>query len=310
MTKSRRAQKIRFLAGRVTEGNADFPTLGNIVWWSLRNIDINQEDFTRMLTDVGLPTKYAREHNYRSTFIRALKNMQEKRIIRTVEENGLRLVIQFTAETLVEDDDEKQLRYDPETILEIDKALYRTTGRFEACIVKGKQEIKEKVIEYFYREKKRYNSSDVTRYIQRILNDKADIVSLRENGSVYFIPAGYQEILDKAMKIVNSLPGSSRMEAFPLPDISNNRTMVGNAFKDELDSLLAKWQEEAALMETGDMTMTDKWSETRVARIQNVLDRIGRFTEVLSKSDKTRLEKDFASLEERIAPKRKLVLDA
>ena len=107
------AARRSILVGSIKEDTKDIPIIGYICWWSVRNVDVSQKDFAKLLKECGLPEKYAREHNYRSAFTRALHNMEEKRIIRLVEEDENRIVMQFTLENKVTSGGDPKLEYDP-----------------------------------------------------------------------------------------------------------------------------------------------------------------------------------------------------
>lgn len=310
---SKKLDKAQMFVGQLREGMVDVKIMGYICWWNLRNVDITQADFINYLKASGLPEKYAREHNYRSAFTRALRNMEEKRIIRKVEETEALMSFQFTAEEVVGVGTDKRLDYDPETILVLDKKKYwdkDNGGDFLKALVKGKMEIRNKVAEHFYREKLRYNSSDMTRYIQNILDDEALIVSLRPQGAVYFVPVGYQATLQNVIALVRRLGGGSVMENLPVPDVAASRSLVGNAFAEEVEQFAIRLEKEVSEVEAGEKDASDKWRGTKLAKIKEILDRIGTFSTVLEESKKQELEASFAKLEERIAPgNRRLLLD-
>lgn len=305
----------RLLAGSLREGAVEIPIIGFTCWWTVRNVDLSQAEFIRMLTAAGISTVYARTHNYRSAFTRALHSLEEKRIIRQVEETNSKLVYQFTAEETAGHGDNKRLEYDLETIIEVDKNAYRKDGNFAAAIVKGRADIKKKVVELYEQEKVRYNSNDITRYVQKILNDRADFIPLRENGSVYFVPAAHQDTMERVIRLVNGLNDGtddnqrSSMDFFPVPNLNSARARVGAAFNSEAEAALMRLEAEVEEVEAGDKKVTDKWSEMRVSRIRNILRRIEGYSDVLKTDALERLNNGFAALEKRIAPGRKLDLE-
>lgn len=301
------ATKRNILLGNLKDGTRDIPIVGFLTWWNVRSVSITQKDFSDLLENCGLPTKYAREHNYRSAFTRALRNMEEKRIIRKVEESSERIVIQFTAESKVGDGERAKLEYDPETILIVDKKIYQDTKDFEKALTKGREDIKAKVVKSFYEEKVSYNSSDITRYVQNILSENADIISLRDQGTVYFVPAGYQDTLNKVVALVGQL-GNSAMDFFPVPDTSASRGRISKSFLDEIRVILEKMTEKVSEVDEGDKEVTEKWVGNKIAEIEAVKRRIDLYSEILPESDQKELKDGFASLEERLNPSRKLNL--
>jgi hypothetical protein len=272
------------LIGQLTENNNEFPVLGNTCWWSLRSVEINMDAFAEVLREVGLDDSYAKEHNYMSAFKRALKGMEAKRIIRIVKDDPFKVSCQFTSELQVDDG----LEYDRETIIEIDKQAYRKDKEknFAAAIVRGDEKIKQRLVSLFHEEKVTYNSHDINRYIQKILKDKGDILPLRDQGNIYFVPFAYQDLLMKVQRLVQRISKNPRsFEAMPMPDVQAGRDIVGNAASGQLETDLAKLISE--IEASKDNEVTDKWKETRLARLQRLISRLETYEEVLGEGGKT-----------------------
>ena len=52
-------------------------SLGSIIWWNLREIEVKEDDLKGMFTKVGLnPGKYVRQIISRNAFLRALKELE------------------------------------------------------------------------------------------------------------------------------------------------------------------------------------------------------------------------------------------
>jgi hypothetical protein len=299
-------QQLHALKGQYTEGMTSFPIIGFATWWNMRNVDITMQDFAKLLKDHGFKEKYAKEHNYRSAFIRALRNMEQQRIIRRVEETTAHLIYQFTAENKEGQGRDATLTYDPETCVLIDKTVYRKTHNFEAAMTEGKPAIKQKVLEHFHREKIRYHSADMTRYIQKILADSADVCSVREQGCLYFVPAAYRQVLDRLIAMINEL-GSSKMEFMPMPDVGPNRQVVGDAFCKELDALFASLEKEIGEVASGEKEVSVTWAGSKAVKIASIKKRIALYSDILA----TRSEhygKSFDTLLDKIRPDRELDL--
>jgi hypothetical protein len=297
------------LLAQFTEGVTSFPVIGYIVWWNVRNVDLHQDDLSKMLEDCGLDTKYAREHNYRSAFIRAIRNMEEKRIIRKVDENKHVLVYQFTAEIKEGAGANASLDYDKETVIVIDKNVYRDTADFSKAIIEGREDIKTKVVQLFHHEKKRYRSSDITRYIQNILGDNADICALREQGNIYFVPAGYRPILDKVIQLFGAIQeacgASSSLRAIPMPNVAASKEAVHDSFSREIEGIFKNIETEIEKVGTGQKNAGTKWAENKKGKIQNIKDRIGLYADVLGERAES-FSTDFDQLIDKIQPGRDL----
>lgn len=312
----KKTQLIRTLE----EGSQRLDILGHVVWWNIRNVDIPRESFIAILEQAGLPTSYAKPHNYRSALTRALKQLHEKRIIRVVEDNSERYVVQFTSESIVElGEGENELRYDPETRIVIDKNRYSDwSGQedaFEKALLRDKtikrdqdgqpvtdekgsfvrmpdpqpvKNLKDRLVSLFYLERDKYNSSDVTRFIQKIFDTQADIISLRKQGTVYFVPSAYANVINSVTHMVDSLNEESAFERIPLVDVPSNRQLVGRAFSEDADALIEKLDED--IHEASDGEKSPKWLETRQKTVNKLRERLEMYAQVLDGKRKDNLE--------------------
>jgi hypothetical protein len=274
-----------------------FNILGYLVFWSVRNVNVSCAQLTEQLEANGLDKKYAKGHNFRSAFIRALRNMEEKRIIRLVEDTDIGLVYQFTAENRIEraENIDPRLQYDPETIVSIDKTKYRANEDIRAATT-GRADIVEKVIQYFHQEKESYQSADVTRMVQRIFTDNADIVCMRRQGGVYFVPSPFINLIERVSTLMASL-GDACLDYLPLPDVQSSRATLKTAVTDEIDTAIDKLAEEIEIMGNADF-ITDKRVSHRIQQVQKLQQRIAQYTEIIDTSKmRTELEKMEAYLQ-------------
>lgn len=284
-------------------GNIDI--IGYIVWWNVREVKVTRDWFKSKLDQIGIDgEKYAKEHNYRATFIRALKHLEEQRIIRKVTEDPSRLIYQFTSEILVDDDESPRLDYVPETTIEINKSVYFSTESFSESITKCDENLKQILIDKFNEEKINYKSSDITRYVQKIFGDQADLVSLRPQGSVYFVPASYKALIKNIANILAEVPqGTASLEYFPVPDVESSRKAVGQGVEDEISYALTKIEEDVALLTSNDDEITDKWVQTRLDRVNKLKERVNMYADILGDTNK-HLNKKFDTLTAALKPRK------
>jgi hypothetical protein len=291
--------------------------LGFVAWWNVHNVEVTQPWFRDKLKEAGLDgDKYSREHNYRSTVIRCLRSLEENRIIRKVTEDDSRLVYQFTAEQLIDSDpDNLRLEYKLETTVEIDKDIFLDDMDFNAALTKCDPKVREILVPLFAKEKITFRSSDITRYIQKIFNSQADLIALRPQGAVYFIPSTYKSLIEQVAKVMdlihaggtdsagNHCGGTARLERFPVPDVSSARQMVGDAAESELLEVFTKMESEIKALDSGKQELTDKWIEHRENILSRMKTRIDRYAEVLG--DKTKeLHGQVSALSKLLKPRK------
>jgi hypothetical protein len=297
------------LLGQLQAGAQNIPIYGNIVWWNIQNVELTKEQFEKLLVDHNIDKKYAREHNYRSAFIRALREMEENRIIRKVEEDEFRLTYQFTAEKMVKEaGGEHSLEYDKETVIIIDKVEYRKSGDFTKSLIKGKPAIKDAVVKLFELHRQKYKSSDITRYIQKIFRESADIISLRTQGSVYFVPAGYQQVLDNVTALIADM-GNSRLDCCPVPAADASKTMLKNALTSDFNEEFGQLEKEIEEVLKRDKEVTKVWSSSRVNRLRKLLNRLEGFHNGGVVEDIAQWQNNLADMEKKILGVRHIDLD-
>jgi len=302
--------KKSMLLDQLAVGAQTVPVMGYFCWWNIRNVGLTKEEFEKKLEAAGLDKKYARLHNYRSAFIRALRDMEENRIIRKVDEDEYRLVYQFTAESIVgAPGGEKSLDYEKETTIVIDKDEYRKEGDFKKAIIKGKPSIINAIVKLFDEHKQQYKSSDITRYLQRILRDEADIVSLRPQGSIYFVPVGYLDALNKVSALVDGIGGGSKLERAPLVAADDSKAMVKNALLGEVDEAFKQIEKDLESVTKDDKEVTKVWSGTRISKMKKLLNRLESYKEGGVIDDTKAWQDNFAAAEKKILGVRHVKLD-
>ena len=318
----------------------DVPIIGNVVFWNIRGADVTKDQFVAMLKDAGLPEKYAKEHNYRSSFIRALKNMEEDRIIRRVSEDDAFIVYQFTAEKVVTPESKcnycggvekhepmcpvgmgealaaakgvvvkkgamAKLEYQYETRVIVDKNRYYEAKNFSDAVIReiksadgtpdyvANPEITKSVIDLYERERVRYRSGDVTRYVQKILTEEADIVSLRDQGAVYFVPARFQDVVEKVKSLVDKIAMGSSFEYLPIPDAAASRDTVASSVIGDLKGAIREFSDQ--IREAG--PDVPKFMLQRFeGRIDGIKRRIGLYDEIVPETEAKKLTEEVDTL--------------
>jgi hypothetical protein len=306
---ARQRNQRRNLIARLKVGDADVPIIGYTVWWNLRLVDVKQKQFAAMLEECDLPSSYAREHNYRSAFIRALRSLEEERLIRKVEEDENWIIYQFTAEKKVMGELGLRLDYEYQTKITVDKNIYRDSGDFAQSVTEGDKEIRLAVIKLFEQEKIRYRSADVTRYLQKILRERADFVSLRDQGNVYFVPANYRSVIESVERLVGMLGGVSTFTAIPIPDVENSRFTVNRAVLDELNTLVKSLAQEVAQAQIFDSDEArQRFVNGKMSKLERIRSRVELYSEILPEKEAETLTQSTAELEAEILKPRTLDL--
>jgi hypothetical protein len=287
--------------------------LGMIVWWNIRSVLVTKEELSRFLTECSLPERYARDHNYRSAFIRALKGLEEDRIIRKVSEDEDLIIYQFTAEQLISGGVGK-LDYHYETRVIVNRKTYAETQDFAQALVNrmrdfvANPQINAKVLELYQLEKTRYRSGDITRYIQRMLEDLADFVSLREQGNVYFVPAQYMETIQKLTRFVSLLGPTNRFEWLPILNAAESRVMLQRSVIEELESVIDALSNDVATL-PADSAAVAAWSRARIAKVERIKRRILAYGAIVPDAQAKQMRDGVQAIEAKILGTRVIDVD-
>jgi hypothetical protein len=281
------------LIQQLSEGTQNFNILGHVCWWNLREVALTRSQLLGYFDQVGLDQKHVPKHNYRAALKRAFNALAEQQLIRPVSENADVLIFQFTAEIAAGTEENPYLTYKPKVTVRVDKDAYRVLENMKEAIVEVKDPntdqvppdvdaIKEQIANAFEREKDTYRSSDITRYLQNILSKEADIISLRPQGSIYFVPAIFTEVLNKLKSLVQLIGGVCAFESMPIPDVSDSRKTVKDAFEIEVMDLFSGMEAEIKEAKEKDKEVTDNWVEHRQGQIAKIRKRIEMYSEVLA----------------------------
>lgn len=294
------------IVAKYKNGLQDVDILGFVTYWTVNGIDITRDKLISIMKACNLNEKLARQHNYRCAVIRSLRDMEEARIIRLVHEDPARLLYQFTAENKIGEVENARLEYDPETVVTIDKDMYRDTQDL-AKSVSGRPDIVEKLLALFNEKKDKYGSSDITRLVQRIFNEKADIVALRPQGGVYFIPSNFADVVESVKQMLAQI-GNSTFESLPMPNVESCRAAVKNAVQDEMNIDIVKLEKELDSVKKGETEVTDKWFQNRLDVITKAKARIDQYVEILGEGSAKIMADTFTKMESFLAAPRKLDL--
>jgi len=173
---------------------------GDVVSWAITpGSKTTYDKVQQALTTANLDYISIRERLPRHAFARAVKYLQENRIIRQVNETKEFLVFQFTKEY----HEENEYLYEKETIVTLNKI----TG--ELSTNTDNKDIETKAQELLTKAKHEWTVPDISRLIQRLFKAKnADLFPVNPRGTTYFVAAKEKEFLDKIEKFLQTIGGS------------------------------------------------------------------------------------------------------
>lgn len=203
---------------------------GNIVSWESPKEEVLFADLRCALGVNGFSEDLAKEMAPRNAFSRACKQMKEDRVIDKVEETKEEIKFQLTRKSLVG----TELEYTKEC----DMFLNKETGRVHGSNTQLAEHA-EKLV--FHHQNVRC-SADITRLIQKIFeNSGGDLVPVRKQGGVYFVPHTHTELIHRIGSLMSTLGGALNLFAVDASD-EKTKECVAEQMTDHLLGLIDEFK--------------------------------------------------------------------
>lgn len=201
--------------------------LGEIVsWTSPRSVTI--DELRKAMVDANIDESLARDMRPSNAFRRAIKDMEEHRVIRQTLNDNEYLHFQFTSEYLRGG----EFHYSKEAEL----MLHKSTG-VVSC---SNNELREMAQRMVNEQTDKRSASDITRIVQKLFEDNGDLFPLRDAGGVYFVPQEHLTLCEKVEKLLNAIGGAmKRWEMNTSPRNSDNAAV---AVRDSLKKMIHEYE--------------------------------------------------------------------
>jgi len=250
--------------------------LGEIITWSCSGSVVRHYDLVEALRTAELDESVARELAPRHAFTRACRKLSDARIIRQVGEDEASVYFQFTAEQREGD----RFAYELEAILTLDKS----TGRVhcdQAALARLAQDELDRCIAA-------RTGADITRVVQKLCEQHADLFPIRPQGGAYFVPQEHSRFVDRLQTLLGQLNG--RMLRYPVPaGTPQGDRSVQEAVRTGIATLIAEHR--AAIAEF-DAETRDGTLERAAERIRKVRHKLSAYSAYLA-DERERLERDL-----------------
>lgn len=173
------------------------PAPGEVVSWDCPGVGVRFAKLREALREAGLKEDLARDLLPRHAFARAAKKLAEDRLIEpvTAAETSAEMVFQLTARS----QDKDEIRYAADTKLFLDKKTGKIRGDRTELVERAQRMLNDAV--------DTRNGSDVTRIMQRVFDEKADLFPLRRAGGIYFVFAEHAPFVDKVQRFLVAVGG-------------------------------------------------------------------------------------------------------
>lgn len=242
------------------------------------------------LSKAGLDPALARELLPRYAFSRALRKMEQDRVIRQVSEDKTHILFQFTAEAKRGD----RFVYDLEATLTLNKA----TGKIE-CSKAGLETAAETLLAECMEAR---TASDVTAIVQKVLKGRGDLFPINPNGGAYFVPHAHRGLIDQVQVFLGEIGGAVNRFAVSQGDKATESSVRTSM----ADGLAAAIYEYEAAIEDMDMDTRPDTIKRAADRIKVAKFKVESYAALLG-DQKARLEACVAEAQAKLKAKVKLL---
>lgn len=206
--------------------------LGWFVWWNMpRNaVGYPVSQVRSLMEKYGLP-QIAEGIKNRSAIIRALRlaSKGKRKSLDIVVDDDTKIQFQISHITLEDD-----VKYGKIAKFLADAVItYNKNSQDIKC---DNPKIKSFVTDKFLAAKENYKTTDISRLLMRLLEKHADIVSLRDQGGAYMVPAKYKTYLEAVGKVMKDLGNS--LEFHAMIDAEGNREKMISSARTEQESAI------------------------------------------------------------------------
>ena len=224
---------------------SDADLLGEIITWDTESSQVPYQQIRSGLVAAGLNPDVARSLEAASAFARAAKHLKDNRSIDRVDSStdGKKIAFQLTHKEIKEQANGKVMDHQYECRMVLD-----TNTGLISCL--ERPQLAQKAQLLFNEAVENRTSSDVSRIIQKLFKEQADLHSInRKKGVAYFVPVEHRAFTDKVEKFLNSVHGV--IDRFPVPkgtergNASVKRAVSGTiqSLIAELDECIVEWDE-------------------------------------------------------------------
>lgn len=214
------------------QGDSAKNYLGNLVWFSVSDLEILRDDLVKLAQHAGMPEKYVpapirlsdafrRATSEVGGVINAGNDATVVLMVREVLSDEERIVRHLIKEA--RDKKNVRLSYDQVGAIEMDR---RTETMICSAYDDSAKQAVAKAKMLFDRYRYYYGADHIRRVLKAALDD-CQAVGVRPSGGVYFVPRQYESTARALCSLIKTLPGNTvELHLVPLVDATDQRVMV------------------------------------------------------------------------------------
>jgi len=241
--------------------DANAQLLGEIITWDMDTMEVAYSDVVNALQSSGLPEGDAADLRPVTAFGRAVKDLREGRSIDRVTRDRTtgKITFQFTKKALGASGIQLDFAYEALCHLQPDSGNITCPDS---------PEIETHARTMFAHAMAHRTTSDVTRLVQRLFANHADLFAINpRKGVAYFVPEAHRDFTARVEQFLTTLGGS--LLRFPVPKGTpeGNRAVKTSvedglaALSHELDQAVEQWDEKTR--ESTFEKATERWQKIK-----------------------------------------------
>jgi len=265
------------------------PTLGYLLWWTIRDVSIEESKLNDLYVKTGLADYMPKHVSNRKSFWRALKKFGKTHpdlLIRKIGENDQKIVYGIVAE------DQNFTKEDLEYQIECKIVFWKETGSIAFSDDKHPA-VQEMQLQY-----EKYCTHFIADDLRKAILSSIESLSsldVRKQGGIYFVPVEFYETVAKFDELVSNLSSSAVMYTNPIPDLPRVRKKMFRAFMEQAEVELKEAAEELEKLRN-DKGVRSSTIEARINRFKEFRDKATLYAD-LFKGKVEKIEERISSLE-------------
>jgi len=240
--------------------------IGEIVSWVAPK-SVHFSTLQAAMARCNLPSSLALDMRPSNAWRRAVHQLTENRVIRETYSDEDVIKFQFTSEYL----DINEFKYTKECDLELDKKSGIVT-----CTDYG---IEQRAQHLINTEMQKRNANDVTRIVQKMFRQKSDLIPIRQQGGVYFVPESASDVTDRVDDFLREVGGS--IQRFEISGDGKSGESVATSIRDAIYKMVDEAEESVTLLDTITDEDSDKQRDKTFANIAAAQAKLDAYRDLL-----------------------------
>lgn len=226
--------------------NAGDSALGNLIWYSVGDLELKREEIENLANNAGLPDRFLppairvvdafrrATSEVGGVILNGTDKVTETLLVREVSSDKNGVIRHLVKETA--DKKHKQLNYDHCGTFKYDRQNEYMLG---TSYVDEVAPAVEKAKTLFHKYRNYYIAEHMRRMVKTVLYD-CQSITLRPSGAVYFVPKQHEDKVQALRNFMKCLPGNTEIHLMPVVDLAEQREMLEQKLRSHVNTELSR----------------------------------------------------------------------